>query len=125
MLSALKAYMKDATVKNACSEFRKRDIFPFNLEVFDEQDFTTAETTNITGTITPIEISRPSTFYAVASFASISECINTNNKPLYGELSTSNIVTNIFNISPELIQPIPAVIINCKSKTYRREKRQS
>ena len=46
------AYGKAATVQNAESGFRKSGIYPFNRDVFTDEDFAAAETTD-----RPLEVS--------------------------------------------------------------------
>lgn len=110
------AYIKAANIRNACSGFKKTGIFPFDPEVFTEVDFAATETTNLIQEPTEpvvaahqIEIVIPNN--NIAPEASTSCNIPLNNS-VDIDVSQDNInIKNIntFNVSPEMIQPIPKI----------------
>lgn len=110
------AYIKAANIRNACSGFKKTGIFPYDPEVFTEADFAAAETTNLIQEPTELVVAAHEIEMVTPNYNIAPEATTSNNIPLNDSVninvSQDNITiinTSAFNVSPEMIQPIPKI----------------
>lgn len=133
------AYISAATMSNAVNGFRKSGIWPVDRNVFTEADFLPSKTTDIGLDLTAGSTADPSTPTPCGSSTNVSKslslfktnpslqdnnCQAVESTPSTSGLSTfkanENLGVSSFQVSPEVILPVPKVDQTNKRKSSSR-----